>query len=177
MIRRDLTEDFKHAQLLSELPTTRNELKKSPMIWHFLLLPRVGGIERFVATGHINCHDCVLCQEQGVQWSEAPPVPWRSQYNDCCDDDEDVEHDFTVDELAWALDAVRGGTPGWGEDRSLCHALDKLAGSPTYTPGTEPSAERLDAITVHYGCFPHEAAEQAGLWPLPPVSSNGGGPP
>lgn len=70
----------------------RQALQRSNLLWHFLELP-VGPEEerRFVATGHIVCFDCDLCEEQGdVRFTDAMPAPWREFYGDCTDaQDED----------------------------------------------------------------------------------------
>lgn len=92
MTYRDIESDWRHAQPWTALNHTLELLRNTDRIWHLLEMPEMrDGTRWFVATGHINCHDCLLCEEQGnVCWIEASvedlPVPWRESYADCCDD-------------------------------------------------------------------------------------------
>lgn len=92
MITRDLAQDIAHSHPWAEMAALRQALQHSNLLWHFLELPAGPGEERrFVATGHIVCFDCDLCEEQGdVRFTDAMPAPWRESYGDCTDaQDED----------------------------------------------------------------------------------------
>lgn len=146
MTKRDLAEDLRRAQPLVELPGMRAQVAESPMVWHAMLLPVALTAEpKFVLTGHINCHDCALCNVAGDLRDGGSLVPWRATYPDCTSTEEEcaayhgyedafdglVPVPMTVLEGLFAAyyDGPDGKThpTGWVLPRALIDRLDEWA--------------------------------------------------
>lgn len=68
---------------------TASMLRENARIWHAMALPPVvvDNEDCVLFTGHINCHDCALCEIAGDVRYGGRIVPWRRIVPDCTDDD------------------------------------------------------------------------------------------